>query len=758
MNILQKILIPLSIAFTLMLLVFITVFKHYYDNMMNVTFESSIDLKRSEFNSNIDRVSAKAMINSSFYSGLKTIKKAMSYYDTTNNIDSANKILKEKYKQLTVDFEKNTGSRFEMAFYSKNGRNIYRSWDELFGDELDIKYKLLDSVRSTRKSAKMVSYDDWGVSILGVTPVFSIDSIFIGIVETRFSLKELLNNVNIAKNENIAILVKKEIFAKANRLNIALYTKVLKNSFIAIENTDNFSFDYLENIKSSTVFKHRDISGNYLFYSFSINSNNNTIGFLVYQVDVTPYITNRNNVNWIVFGAGLLSLLIVVSILVLIGRTVITVPTKKIIKSINNLAEGQTINKLNVKTKDEVSKIGNAVNQLSEAYHKFIDFAKNIGEGNLDAEYKSMGENDEMGNALLEMRDKLVTARKEEDLRKKDEKDRTWANKGLYELGEMLRQSTLNIEDLSYSILTYLVNYTNSNQGTVFLAEDSSSDDTIFEMTASYAYDRKKHMTKTIALGEGLIGTCAIEKETIFMDDIPENYINITSGLGKSNPRSIILVPLKVKDRIYGVLELASFNSYKKFEIDFLENAAESIASTFSISKINIVTSQLLEQSQQQQEEMRAQEEEMRQNMEELQTTQEEAMRRETEMNGILKAINESSLVMMLNIDLDVISINEMFSNLLGVPQERVEGMNIEEITHVSAQEVKELRLKLSNGEVVNRESKIELSDNKEIWLKQLYYPILDENDDVIKIINLCEDLTVEKQLQEMVSMIENKK
>ncbi|RLD40097.1 MAG: histidine kinase, partial [Bacteroidetes bacterium] len=336
------------------------------------------------------------------------------------------------------------------------------------------------------------------------------------------------------------------------------------------------------------------------------------------------------------------------------------------------------------------------------------------------------------------------------------EEDRAWANKGLYELGEMLRQTTHNIEDLSYNILSYLVNYTKSNQGTIFLADDSTAEEPIFETAAAYAYDRKKHMIKTIALGEGLIGTCAIEKETIFMDDIPDNYISITSGLGKANPKSLIIVPLKVKDKVYGILELASFNKYKKFEIDFLENAAESIASTFSVSKINMVTSQLLEQSQQQQEEMRAQEEEMRQNMEELQTTQEEAMRRETEMNGILKALNESSLVLMLNIDLEVISINDKFSSLLGVPQERVEGMNIEEITHVSTQEVKEIRDKLSNGEVVNRKSKIEISDNREIWLKQLYYPIIDENDDVIKIINICEDLTVKKHLQEKVKIDKN--
>jgi len=756
MNILQKILIPLGLAFTVMLLVFITVFKHYYDNMMNVTFESRISLKETEFKSNTNKISEKALINSSFYSGLKTIKKAMSYYDISNNIDSSNAILKEKYHQLSVDFKKNTGRKLDMAFYSKGGTNLYRSWHQQYGDELFSNNQLIDSVIHSKKSVNTIGQDDWGVSFFGATPVFNIDSSFVGVVETRFSLKEMLNNTNLVEGEDIAILIKKDILKSSNKFNTSLYSNVLKNQFYAIEKSESFNFDKLENIKSSSTFNSKDLSGNFLYYSFPIKDNRQSLGYLVYQVDVTPYIVNRNKVNWVVFGAGIISLLIVVSILIIIGRTVITLPTKKIIKSINNLAEGQTIELLEIKSKDEVSMIGQTVNKLSTAYEKFIVFAKNIGEGNLKAEYKSMGENDEMGNALLEMRDKLIEAKKEEALRQKDEEDRAWANKGLYELGEMLRQTTHNIEDLSYNILSYLVNYTKSNQGTIFLADDSTAEEPIFETAAAYAYDRKKHMIKTIALGEGLIGTCAIEKETIFMDDIPDNYISITSGLGKANPKSLIIVPLKVKDKVYGILELASFNKYKKFEIDFLENAAESIASTFSVSKINMVTSQLLEQSQQQQEEMRAQEEEMRQNMEELQTTQEEAMRRETEMNGILKALNESSLVLMLNIDLEVISINDKFSSLLGVPQERVEGMNIEEITHITLQEVKELKMKLSNGEIVNRESKIELSDNREIWLKQLYYPIIDENDDVIKIINICEDLTVKKHLQEKVKIDKN--
>ena len=755
MNILQKILLPLGAAFALMLLLFIIVFKHYYDNMMNITFESNINLKEVEYKSTVDQIGAKSITNSSFYSGLKTVKKALNYYIDNNDIDSANAILENKYIALSRDFERNTERRFEMAFYSKEGVNIYRSWSEEYADNTRSDCKIIDSIITINRSVSLIGADAWGVSIIGATPVYNKDSVFIGIVETRFSVKELLNLINYTDGEDIAILIDKKIITQANYLNSEIFKDVLNNNFSIFDQTNSFQFDKRKSIKSSSAFKTGDVSDNYLFYSFPINNYNSTIGYVVHQVNIEQYISSRNSVNWIVFGAGIISLLIVVAILVIIGRTIITKPTRHIINSINKLSEGQVIEALNIKTRDEVSKIGISVNKLSKAYNRFIVFAKSIGEGDFNVEFSSLGEKDEMGNALLEMRDKLVTANKEEALRKKEEGDRAWANSGLYELGEMLRQTSDNINDLAYITLSYLVNYTNSNQGAIFLADDADSNNANFELSAAYAYERKKHMSKTIALGEGLIGTCAIEKETIFMDELPDNYINITSGLGKANPKSLIIVPLKVKDKVYGVLELASFNRYKDFEINFLENAAESIASTFSMSKINFITSQLLEHSQQQQEEMRAQEEEMRQNMEELQTTQEEALRRENEMNGILKALNESSLVLMLNTDLGIISINDKFSTLLGVPQERVEGMQVEDIIHITSEELSNLKQRLNSGETVNMETKVELSDNKEVWLRQLYYPILNDEDELIKIINVCEDLTIENKLNEYIKLQE---
>lgn len=256
-------------------------------------------------------------------------------------------------------------------------------------------------------------------------------------------------------------------------------------------------------------------------------------------------------------------------------------------------------------------------------------FIEGVSSGNYSIQLSTLSETDGLGATLVKMRNKL-NENAETDRR------RNWATSGLAQIGDILRASNLSTTELYDSIIRFVVKYTDSNQGGLFILNNEDESNTYLELSACYAFERKKFLTKRVELGEGLVGQCFIEGEKIYLLDVPEDYIAITSGLGGANPSALLLMPMKVNERLYGVIELASFNNFDDYQIDLVEKLAESIASTISTVRTNESTRILLEKTQQQTEEMRAQEEEMRQNMEELEATQEEMRRKEKHVQDML--------------------------------------------------------------------------------------------------------------------------
>jgi hemerythrin-like metal-binding protein/PAS domain S-box-containing protein len=307
-------------------------------------------------------------------------------------------------------------------------------------------------------------------------------------------------------------------------------------------------------------------------------------------------------------------------------------PLHSLENMVSRLSKGELPEHSEIQSYDEIGKIAQALNSLTEGLMKTSEFATEIGRSNFGSEFEPLSNKDVLGNALLEMRKSLQAASEEENKRKIEDQERNWTTEGLARFGEILRRHTENIGLLSKDIIQNLVKYLKANQGGIFILDDSDPENIFLDLMSAYAYNREKFIQKRIQLGEGLVGGVAIEKYTLYMTDLPEEYIEIQSGLGSSNPKSLLIVPLKLENTVLGVIELASFNSLNRYEIALVERIAESIASTLSTAKINTRTAELLEQSRIQAQEMQEQEEEMRQNMEEMVTAQEESLRREEEL------------------------------------------------------------------------------------------------------------------------------
>jgi len=349
-----------------------------------------------------------------------------------------------------------------------------------------------------------------------------------------------------------------------------------------------------------------------------------------------------------------------------------------IIAVLNDLSKGSRVEKIEHQRSDEVGMILDNLNKMIAYIKRNCSFSNELGKGNLDTAFEPLSKADELGNALLEMRENFKAAEIENKKQKVIEEERSWIAQGLAKFAEILRKDNDDLETLSYNVISNLVKYLDALQGGLFVVE-KNEDSPFLEMKACFAYDRRKYLEKQIPPGEGLVGMCYKEQKTIYITDVPEGYFDISSGLGDTDPGSILIVPVKLNDKVYGCIEIAALTEIEKYKIEFVEKVSENIASTISSVRMNMETNRLLEKSQHQSEEMKNQEEELRQNMEELKATQEEAQRRENELKETLFAINKAIGTLELDMQGNILDANKFYMDMTGQTIAELKGRNLSE-------------------------------------------------------------------------------
>jgi PAS domain S-box-containing protein len=396
-------------------------------------------------------------------------------------------------------------------------------------------------------------------------------------------------------------------------------------------------------------------------------------------------------------------------------------------------------------------------------------FIEAVSAGNYNIELQKSSDDDSLIGTLVAMRDKLQQ-NAEEDRR------RNWSTTGLAQIGEILRATNTSTTELYDNIIRFIVKYTKSNQGGLFILNDDDENKQFLELLGCYAFERKKFLTKKVDVGSGLVGQCYLEGQSIYLLEVPAEYVNITSGLGGTNPNAVLLVPLKVNEKVYGVLELASFRKYQDYEIELVEKLAETIAATISSVKVNETTRMLLERTQQQAEEMKSQEEEIRQNMEELEATQEEMRRKQTilekeleqsqaqaqALKGQEKKLKESQDTLQAIVDnipraifwkdkdLRFIGCNRIFASIAGlsVPSEIIGKTDFDMVWSAQADAYRKDDLEVMRS----RKAKLDIEEvnvnsvGEESWVLTSKVPIVNQNEEVVAVLGMFEDITARKK------------
>jgi len=342
----------------------------------------------------------------------------------------------------------------------------------------------------------------------------------------------------------------------------------------------------------------------------------------------------------------------------------LTSQVRGIAKVVTAVANGDLKRKLTVEAKGEIAALADTINSMIDTLATFADqvttTAREVGvEGKLGGQAKVPGAagtwkaltenvNQLAANLTTQIRAiaEVATAVTKGDLTRsitveaqgevaalKDNinemirnlKDTTlknseqdWLKTNLARFSRML-QGQRDLNTVGRLILSELVPVVGAQQAVFYVLSPSQQEAEPKRLKLLASYADRGAVPSEIALGEGLIGQCALENKKIHITNAPPDYLRISSGLGEATPRSIIVLPVLFEKQLKGVLELASFEQFNPTHQAFLDELTESIGIVLNTIEANMRTEDLLKQSQSLAQELAARGEELEKTNRELQ-------------------------------------------------------------------------------------------------------------------------------------------
>ncbi len=365
----------------------------------------------------------------------------------------------------------------------------------------------------------------------------------------------------------------------------------------------------------------------------------------------------------------------------------LTTQVRGIVKVVTAVANGDLRQKLVVDAKGEVAALAETINNMTDTLGVFAEqvstVAREVGiEGKLGGQAKVPGAmgtwrqltdnvNQLAGNLTTQVRAiaEVATAVTKGDLtrsidvqaegevaelkdninqmivnlkettQKNQEQD--WLKTNLAKFSSMMQgqKSLATVTDMIMSQLTPLVS---AHQG-AFFALERNEEGPRLSLMSTYAYRERKNVATSFRLREGLVGQCAHEKKAILLTQVPQDYIQITSGLGEAKPLNIIVLPVLFEGQVQGVIELASFHSFSPIHQLFLDQLMESIGVVLNMITANMRTEELLAQSQTLTQELQSQSKELKTQQEELKRSNVALARQTLELEEKARLLEEQN-------------------------------------------------------------------------------------------------------------------
>ncbi len=383
----------------------------------------------------------------------------------------------------------------------------------------------------------------------------------------------------------------------------------------------------------------------------------------------------------------------------------------------------------------------NSFEKITASFRQYISeiniIISDIVKGKYDSKINETYKTDKLYSGIRIIQNEFLKIKQQETNQITELKLKEDFDKSAIQISEILQYASA-LEDLSQKIIKQISEFIGAEQIALFIVEEDLKNNKSLKMSASYAYSKQRTGNKELSINEGLIGRAYLEKKSIFLTEIPDNYTFIESGFGFQKPNCLLIIPLIFNNDVQALIELGSINILEDYQIKFLEDIGENIASTIANLKHSKQTEILLKQTTEQSQEI----EDQRKTLEEKINTHRKQNRnldkQILQLIEIIDSIKSVSFLIEYDLKGNIMDVSSKVINLFESDKEDFISKSHKDI--IKSEKYSQIYQSFWDDLSANKTQYIEevlYAGNKEITMKQTYVPIRNVRRKIYRILSI---------------------
>ena len=250
-----------------------------------------------------------------------------------------------------------------------------------------------------------------------------------------------------------------------------------------------------------------------------------------------------------------------------------------------NIAEGNL--QVNVQPRSQKDVLNLSLQKLVAYIQDVAQIMQKIAQKNLQVRVTPKSEHDVLNNSLQHMVNNLQTMMD-------DIEQQNWIKDGVNHLNIEL-SGGLSLREVCDKAIGFIARYLNAGQGVLYTYHPEQER---LKLQGTFAFTERDEASSEYALGEGIIGQVASERQPILLKHPSRDESLVSTGTFSGSPLNTYTFPLVYENELYGVCELASFEPFDDMKQAFLQEIIRIIATAIFSAVQRERVQELLQRSQ----------------------------------------------------------------------------------------------------------------------------------------------------------------